>query len=151
MMADKNNNAYPRHNGHVVIDQYPVQRLFLTGGDATVRLSIDCDKSPSGKADVYMHKKCCRRNGGKNDSEALFDVILIENEYTLKYDEIDYEAGRIYVRDLCKITPEQLYDAAMITKKRELANKNRPYTRDMINMEYVEAEKYPMSIDGIFK
>lgn len=146
-----NDKDCPRVNGHVVIKQYPVQRLFLTSGDATIRLSIDYKRSPTGKADVYMHRKCCERTGGQHEDSALYDVMLIEKEYTLSYDDIDFAAGRIRVVDLPeKLTPEQLYKAAMATKKKELSNKNRPYTRDMIDSDFVEEEDYPFSIDKAF-
>lgn len=149
-MADK---KYPRHNGHVVIEKYPVQRLFLTSGDATVRLSIDYDRSPSGKADVYMHKKCCRLSGGNGSEEkALYDVILIEDQYTLCYDEVDLENGRINVIELPeKVTPEQIYDAAVATRDRVLKDKNRPYTKDMIFEKYVHEQKYPFDAEAAFK
>lgn len=142
---------YPRKNGHVVIDKYPMNRLFITSGGVTVRVSLDYDRAPNGKADVYLHKNCCSKTGGTSQYKAVYDIILIDGQYPLYYDEIDYETGSCRMVDTgIRLTPEQFYDMADATKKHEAKIKDKTYTRDMLLEEDVNAQKYPYNFDRVY-
>lgn len=141
---------YPRKNGHIVIEKYPMNRLFMTHGGVTLRVSLDYDKAPNGKADVYLHKNCCSKSGGMGYS-SVYNIILIDEKYPLYYDEIDYETGAYRMVDTgIRLTPEQFADMAAETRHKELANTNKTYTRDMITEEDVNNQKYPYNFDHVY-
>lgn len=112
----------------------------MTRGGVTVCISLDNDRSTTGRSEAYVHKKCCQRVSSENGMNC-YDILLLDNEYSLYYTNKDASKSSI------KISPETLCDMAQRTKAKEIKNKNRETPAFAITNKYCNEEKFPYDVN----
>ena len=104
------------YNGHPVLTEMPAPRLFMTKNEEAVRVSLKYPKSPIGSVDIYVHKKCLTYRGGKNVN-AVYDVLLVDNDYKLYYPVKNDQTGMFEIQPSEKsYSTEEICKLAEITK-----------------------------------
>ncbi|MBO5434697.1 hypothetical protein J6A31_02600 [bacterium] len=105
-----------KYNGHIIIKDMPASRLFKTKSNIAVRVSLKCDKSPIGNADIYVHANCVSHSGGR-DPDSRYDVLLIDDSYQVYYPMRNPKTGKAELNSNGEmLTPEMVYKMAERTK-----------------------------------
>ncbi len=147
--------GYHIFNGHRVIEKFPVNRLFKADGGTVVRVSLYDKRMPDDEAVVYVSKRCCRKKGGDDgEGTSVYDVMLIDDKYSLHYGQYDKRTNSRYFVDsgIC-VSPEELCDIAEKTIQREARHKRKGYIRGTIDFKYCVKRKYAdeESISGVIE
>lgn len=146
------------YNGHPILTDMPAPRLFKTGNEEAVRISLKYDKSPIGTADIYVHKNCVTHTHG-DYIDATYNVLLIDDSYTLYYPMKNKDTGLLElkasefpfsVEDICKMAErtKQDYEVNPIKKSKsglmkklrgeEFGEWSNLHPNDMLTIDYLE-------------
>lgn len=105
------------YNGHPILTNMPAPRLFKTGNEEAVRISLKYDKSPIGTADIYVHKNCVTYNEGEY-IDATYNVLLMDNAYSLYYPMKNKDTGLLELQASdTEFSVEDIYKLAEYTKE----------------------------------
>jgi hypothetical protein len=145
------------YNGHPILTDMPAPRLFKTGNEEAVRISLKYDKSPIGTADIYVHKNCVSHSNG-DYIDATYNVLLIDDAYTLYYPMKNKDTGLLELRasdiefsveDICEMAehtkddyqshPIKVPRKGLMKKKRgeEFGEWLNVHPTDMLTIDYL--------------
>ena len=92
LTSKKTRRPVHKVNGHPVIEKMPGLYMHKTANEFAVRIELQDASSPTGKSDIYVHKNCLLYRGG-HYAQAMYDVQLIDEDYTLYRTYVDKATG----------------------------------------------------------